>query len=225
MDATKRYRRDLKEHRTRQRSEREPADSLIDNIDAGGPRPARMPSTFGSMILYTPNKVTATKLAEAPSTCEGFRVAEGALPPKFIWNTAIADRASEWVMPRLIVDEREGLVVGAVGFKTAPYERTGEIGYNVAPAFRGKGYASEGVRLICLEALSSGQVSEIKAETLVSNVASQRVLEKVGFTVCGGRNDGEGQLKIWHLSNLPHQSSEPTLASRPSLAGQERRIP
>lgn len=166
------------------------------------------------MILFTPNRQIASKLRDTSNMCGPYRVDEGALPPKFIWDAAIADNASAWVMPRLIVDVQQEVVVGAVGCKAAPHDNAGEIGYNVAVAARGRGYASEGVRLFCQEVFSSGELSEIRAETLTSNIGSQRVLEHVGFTVCGARIDSEGQLKLWHLMNRPKQSRDPKPLAR-----------
>lgn len=116
-----------------------------------------------------------------------------------MWDAALAEGASSWVMPRLIVEEQAGLGVGAVGFKAAPERGTGEIGYNVAPTQGGRGYATEGVRLICAQAALSGEFVEITAQTLVSHVASQRVLVKAGFCECGARVGREGPLRLWRL--------------------------
>jgi ribosomal protein S18 acetylase RimI-like enzyme len=171
------------------------------------------------MILYTPTKKAAADLVGSASHFGGMEIAEGALPPRILFEIAIAAASSAWLMPRLFVDERRGRVVGSGGFKGEPKEQRVEIGYGVAPIYRGQGYATEGVRLVCEEAFSSGFVSEILADTLLSNIASQRVLEKVGFTVFGVRTDEEGTFKKWRVKNAPNQLLDPTSPSVTPPAG------
>ena len=100
-------------------------------------------------------------------------------------------------MPRLFVDEVSDRIVGSGGFKYAPRESRVEIGYNVSPDCRGRGFATDGVTLLCEEAFSSGLVSEILVETSLANVASKRVLEKAGFTLYGSGVDNEGPVDLW----------------------------
>jgi RimJ/RimL family protein N-acetyltransferase len=100
-------------------------------------------------------------------------------------------------MPRLFVDDVSGRIVGAGGFKSTPKDGKVEIGYGIAPACRGHGYATRGVTLLCAEAFASGRVKEILAETSVTNAASERVLEKAGFICYGSGSDDEGPVKLW----------------------------
>ena len=57
-----------------------------------------------------------------------------------------------------------------------------EIGYSLVPEERGKGYATEAVNIMVDFLFLSKENVRIQAQTDTRNVASQRVLEKTGFT-------------------------------------------
>lgn len=57
-----------------------------------------------------------------------------------------------------------------------------DIGYHIAPAFRGRGLASEAVRALIAAAPSFG-LTLLSAQCRSDNPASRRVLEKAGFTL------------------------------------------
>jgi [ribosomal protein S5]-alanine N-acetyltransferase len=112
-------------------------------------------------------------------------IVDGALPPNFILEQAASainrGEPAFWHAPRLFVVEELSMAVGTGGFKGAPSNGGVEIGYNVAESYRGKGYATEAVRLLVREALAQPEVSHVDAETAVDNIASRRVAEKAGF--------------------------------------------
>jgi len=56
-----------------------------------------------------------------------------------------------------------------------------EIGYILVPSERGKGYCTEAVNLMVDYLFLSKEIRRIQAQTDLRNVASQKVLEKVGF--------------------------------------------
>lgn len=97
--------------------------------------------------------------------------------------------AGEWG-PWQVRERATGLLIGGVGFKGPPRARDSddgsapvlivEIGYGLAPAARGRGYATEAVRALVEYAASQG-VTEVVAETDLDNDASMRVLIKSGF--------------------------------------------
>jgi ribosomal-protein-alanine N-acetyltransferase len=59
------------------------------------------------------------------------------------------------------------------------------VGYWVAEEHNGKGFATAALGLVCERAFGELGLHRIEAGTLLDNVASQRVIEKNGFTRIG----------------------------------------
>ncbi|MBT1596631.1 GNAT family N-acetyltransferase [Curtobacterium flaccumfaciens] len=76
----------------------------------------------------------------------------------------------------------DGLAVGGFGF-FGPPDATGtvEFGYGLVPSARGAGLATEAVHIALQHASTRGAKIAV-ADTDIENVASQRVLEKNGFS-------------------------------------------
>ena len=89
----------------------------------------------------------------------------------------------EWG-PWQIRERRSGLLIGGVGFKGAPREVDGivEIGYGLAESARGQGFATEAVQALTAYGLGRGAATVV-AQTDAGNVASERVLERCGFSL------------------------------------------
>jgi RimJ/RimL family protein N-acetyltransferase len=83
----------------------------------------------------------------------------------------------------VIVERASGLVIGTIGF-FGPPDPAGDamIGYGLVPAARGFGYATEALRGIVEFASAQSSARKIVADTERGNQASQRVLEKAGFS-------------------------------------------
>lgn len=58
---------------------------------------------------------------------------------------------------------------------------TAEVGYTVGDAYRGRGYATEALRQLVELAFHRARFRRLMALIAAENVASQRVIEKVGF--------------------------------------------
>jgi [ribosomal protein S5]-alanine N-acetyltransferase len=99
-----------------------------------------------------------------------------------------------------VIHKLEHLAIGQIGFKGQPdTDGNIEIGYGLNATHHNMGYASEAVGALVIWALESGFAKKITAETLETNLASGRVLEKLGFGQLGSRFDGEegGNLILW----------------------------
>jgi ribosomal-protein-alanine N-acetyltransferase len=83
----------------------------------------------------------------------------------------------------LLITDHEDRPLGYVGFfPGAPYQNTREIGYRLfKTADHGQGYVTEAVSLTVAYLFANRPVDRIQAAVVVGNVASRRVLEKVGF--------------------------------------------
>ena len=82
-----------------------------------------------------------------------------------------------------IIEKKDG---SKIGFITHFYVlhvagRQLEIGYSLVPSERGKGYCTEATQLMVDYLFLSKDTMRIQAQTDPRNVASQKVLEKVGF--------------------------------------------
>ena len=75
----------------------------------------------------------------------------------------------------------DGQAIGGIGFKGKPEHGSVEIAYGLAPSARGHGYAAEAAAALLTVASRHG-LDRVVADTDRANVASQRTLERAGFT-------------------------------------------
>jgi RimJ/RimL family protein N-acetyltransferase len=82
-----------------------------------------------------------------------------------------------------IIEKKEGNKIGFVShfYVLHPAARQLEIGYVLLPSERGKDYCTEAVNIMVDYLFLSKESRRIQAQTDLRNVASQKVLEKVGF--------------------------------------------
>lgn len=79
-----------------------------------------------------------------------------------------------------IIEKKDGGKVGFIG--NFFVGRLLEIGYAIVLEERGKGYGTEAAQILVDYLFLSKDIERIQAGTNVENKASQRVLEKAGFT-------------------------------------------
>ncbi len=81
--------------------------------------------------------------------------------------------------------KKTGEFIGFIGLNIpsfkAHFTPTVEIGWRLSAAHWGKGYATEGAKLILEKAFSQFQLPEITSFTVPANVRSQRVMQKIGL--------------------------------------------
>jgi RimJ/RimL family protein N-acetyltransferase len=82
----------------------------------------------------------------------------------------------------------DALAIGGIGFKGRPVGGSVEIGYGLVPSARGNGYGAEAVRAVIGLARRHGLV-RVVADTDSTNIASQRTLERAGFSRTGTDGD------------------------------------
>lgn len=94
----------------------------------------------------------------------------------------------------LIVDSSTQQIIGDLSFKGRPNRRGRvEVGYGIFEEFRNKGCMTKALQTLCDWAVEQPAVREVTAETLITNVASARVLEKNDFRPYTTR----GLFKYW----------------------------
>jgi RimJ/RimL family protein N-acetyltransferase len=97
-----------------------------------------------------------------------------------------AEAEGEWLAGRTVRltvrDAASGALAGEIGlFRVEPLIGETMTGYDLLPAWRGRGYATRAVRLLADWAFAQVGLARISAGTVPENVASQRVLERAGF--------------------------------------------
>ncbi len=131
---------------------------------------------------------------EAYEQFAGRRVADG-LREMFLGPEVSADFLARiktdgppdfWHDGFIMVDRAEEMIVGACGFKGPPDgEGAVEISYGLAPAFWGRGYATEAARALTEYAFEFPEVRIVRAHTLPEKNASTSVLTKCDFAHLG----------------------------------------
>ncbi len=102
-----------------------------------------------------------------------------------------------WSM-QFFVDAATGRLLGSGGFVAPPGDRTVEIGYEIAPAFRGRGFGSAAARALVERAVEGGEVDHVIAHTLPGPNPSTGLLVSLGFEHVGERADAElGTIWAW----------------------------
>jgi len=90
------------------------------------------------------------------------------------YDSAIAERR------RFFIEKKDGTKIGVVN--TFPAGDLLEIGFTLIPNERGKGYGLEAVVILVDYLFLARDLVRVQATTDLRNVASQKVLEKAGFT-------------------------------------------
>jgi ribosomal-protein-alanine N-acetyltransferase len=157
----------------------------------------------------TPEQLRALIAGPAEFTRQfGLPVAEGynEFPEALnyaLGKMAITGLAASWWSPFLVVYPESPAVIGLCGFK-GPAAADGmiELGYGIAPAFRGRGLATEAAAALVNEARRCVRLARVIAHTLPETNASARVLLKLGFFRAANVNDPEDGV-IWRWERTP----------------------
>ena len=116
-------------------------------------------------------------------------------------NAPEADHA--WSM-QFFVDPAAGRLIGSGGFAARPVDRTVEIGYEIAPEYRGRGFGTAAARALVERAVSSGEVDHVIAHTRPGPNASTGVLVSLGFEHVADDEDPEvGTVLEWRWTRAP----------------------
>jgi ribosomal-protein-alanine N-acetyltransferase len=100
-------------------------------------------------------------------------------------------RYDGWLAWYVMTREATPALIAGAGYLGPPEDGTVEIGYSVVAEARGAGFATEIVEALVRRAFESDAVQRIVAETIATNVASQRVLERNGFMSAGVGRDAD----------------------------------
>ncbi len=116
-------------------------------------------------------------------------------------------RPSEWP-GYLFLYAADGVLVGNGGFAGGPDAQGAvEIGYEIAPAYQNRGFATEVVWAMLDYAFARSAVRAVQAHTLAEANASNHVLQKVGMTFAGAQDDPDlGTIWRWQLDRGTYEA-------------------
>lgn len=89
-----------------------------------------------------------------------------------------------WFQYAITVD---GVLIGDIGLNTFDNLRQADLGFTLAPAYQGKGYATEAVSALLKHVFTERDLQRISAECDARNTSSARLLERLGFQQEGFR--------------------------------------
>jgi ribosomal-protein-alanine N-acetyltransferase len=91
--------------------------------------------------------------------------------------------SSPYEMKPFIVEDKTGKKVGFISYFYVlhPACRLLEVGYSYVPSERGKGYGTEALKIMVDFLFLTKDATRIQAQTDPRNLASHKILEKVGF--------------------------------------------
>ncbi|GAA3917471.1 GNAT family N-acetyltransferase [Actinoplanes auranticolor] len=109
----------------------------------------------------------------------------------FLAHALASDRATPrrtWKFA--VVRRTDDMLIGSAELHIeSPEHRRGTMGYVIAPAAQGQGYATEAAQALLDFGLTGGGLHRIAATCDPENAASARVLEKIGMTREGRLRD------------------------------------
>jgi ribosomal-protein-alanine N-acetyltransferase len=109
----------------------------------------------------------------------GGAVREGDLPQKFIGILNAQEPESHWI----IREKQTNTFIGLISISKHHDQIHYEVSYELDPTFWGKGYGTEVVTAVIDYGFDALGLEEIYAETQKKNVASKKLLEKIGMKV------------------------------------------
>jgi [ribosomal protein S5]-alanine N-acetyltransferase len=98
----------------------------------------------------------------------------------------------------LFVHTADRALIGAGGYTGPPTDGTVEIGYSIAPAYRGRGLATAAAAELIARAHAAG-VRTVVAHTLAEANPSTGVLTGLGFTRAAELDSEDGPIWRWEL--------------------------
>ncbi|MEA2675980.1 MAG: hypothetical protein QOJ81_121 [Chloroflexota bacterium] len=109
------------------------------------------------------------------------------------------ERRGTLIVERLEDNEPVGsLSWHATGYGPNPESQCFNIGIELLPSMRGKGYGSEAQRLLADWLFSASDVNRVEASTDIENIPEQRALEKAGFTRDGAARGSQFRAGAFH---------------------------
>jgi len=144
----------------------------------------------------------------------------GEFQPPIQWSRAELEKAYESNLgfKDFFIEKKDGTKIGFIAHYNSYIGgvKLLEIGYSIVQGERGKGYCTEATQLMVDYLFLTMDISRVQASSNIKNKASQRVLEKVGFTREGTiRRTARGERRDGYLySILREEWKEPKIITK-----------
>lgn len=185
---------------------------------------------------YDVDSLTTPRMRLVPSTVDLVRAEIGDRPElarllgatvPVDWPPDEAADALPWFLERLeaagsrgigwygfygvVVSDLAGapVLVGTGGSLGPPVDGVAEIGYSMLPAYHGHGYATEMMTAIVDWLGRNPAIREVRAETDHKNMASRRLLARVGLEASGPGRDPGTIAYLHNTQRAPIRAEEP----------------
>lgn len=171
-----------------------------------------------SLIRLSREQTVAIAESRVPDLPDA-RIAAESLPPDFIGRTTLeqwsAGKSAHWCAGFLIVRDIDRLVVGSCCFKDEPQHGRAAIGYGISPDYRRQGAATDAVSAL-LTLASAGGAKEVLAEVSPDNLASTKLVRRLGFVDAGSRVDDDGETVVQWVARCVGENPRSTGPARAS---------
>lgn len=125
---------------------------------------------------------------------------------KFLREKFTKNMGIRWAIRETSSRNRPSKLIGTCGFNNwVAYDHSAIIGYELAPDFWGKGYATEAIQKIITTAYKDElpiRVNRIEASVVPGNIGSEKVLKKNGFIFEGCLREKAFWNNQYHDMNL-----------------------
>lgn len=146
------------------------------------------------LILDLNSSPAVVKYVHEP-TLQTFEAAENIL--KNIILPQYENNLGRWAMHLKSDNE----FIGWCGLKYIKEKNEIDLGYRLLERFWGNGYAYEAAKHTTDYGFQKLNISEIIARAHIENIASWKILEKIGMQYVQETNDCDGRTKVYSISN------------------------
>lgn len=158
------------------------------------------------LIIIPPEDLRVLSASAKPST-PGYTCAVDALPPHFVATRALEQMTAGvpacWCSTFYVIATANQHIVGSCGFKHAPMNGMVEIGYGISPDCRKQGAATSAVQAL-LQLAFEGGAQQVMAQVNPENLASTRLVQKLGFVNTGNYVDAAQETLVRWKFNRPN---------------------
>ena len=102
------------------------------------------------------------------------------------WRTELEERGwSNWAVEELVSGHFVGFIGLSIPKRALPFMPCVEVGYRLAQAYWGKGFATEGAKAALAVGFTRLALEEVVSFTSLLNLPSRAVMERIGMTNAG----------------------------------------